>query len=223
MPRGSSPCWLAACALSFIVDHLAVARAWSQAMSGVGREVEVLVKVDVGFHRCGIDPHAAGAAAFVVEVARMKALKLRGLLSHAGQAYLATSDAELEAIGARRSVDAAHARRRGARAGRGDRRDQRRVDADRPLQPRAGRRHRAASRQLRVLRSHPGRPRRGDAGRLRADRDRDGRLEAGAGSHHPRLRQQNAVIRRRARRRIANRIRHRVHDSRRRRSPTPAC
>ena len=112
--------------LSFIVDHLAVAREWSQAMSAVGREVEVLVKVDVGFHRCGIDPHAADAAAFVVEVARMKGLKLRGLLSHAGQAYLATSDAELEAIA---RDEAAMLRTLAAavrRAGRGDRRDQRR-------------------------------------------------------------------------------------------------
>ena len=84
--------------LSFIVDHLAVARGWSQAMSAAGREIEVLVKVDVGFHRCGIDPQAADAAAFIVEVARMNGLRLRGLLSHAGQSYLATSDAEIEAI-----------------------------------------------------------------------------------------------------------------------------
>jgi D-serine deaminase-like pyridoxal phosphate-dependent protein len=84
--------------LSFIVDHPAVARGWSEAMSAAGREIEVLVKVDVGFHRCGIDPQAAGAAAFVVDVARMKGLRLRGLLAHAGQSYLAVEDAAIEAI-----------------------------------------------------------------------------------------------------------------------------
>jgi D-serine deaminase-like pyridoxal phosphate-dependent protein len=84
--------------LSFIVDHPAVARGWSQAMSAAGREVDILIKVDVGFHRCGIDPAAAGATEFVVQTARMKGLNLRGLLSHAGQGYLATSDATLEAI-----------------------------------------------------------------------------------------------------------------------------
>jgi D-serine deaminase-like pyridoxal phosphate-dependent protein len=83
--------------LSFIVDHLEVARGWSRAMTAAGRMVEVLVKVDVGFHRCGIDP-AATAVDIVVDVARMNGLVLRGLLSHAGQSYLATSDAELAAI-----------------------------------------------------------------------------------------------------------------------------
>src|SRR6185312_11361354 len=43
-------------AMSIIVDHLAVARGWSDAMQRAGRTLDVLVKVDVGFHRCGINP-----------------------------------------------------------------------------------------------------------------------------------------------------------------------
>ena len=54
--------------LSFIVDHLDVARGWSEAMTAAGRRVDVLVKVDVGFHRCGIDPAASRAADFVATV-----------------------------------------------------------------------------------------------------------------------------------------------------------
>ncbi len=84
--------------LSFIVDHPAVARGWSDAMTAARREVDVLVKVDVGFHRCGIDPSAPGAIEFIGEVARLPGLRLRGLLSHAGQSYHAMSDAEIEAI-----------------------------------------------------------------------------------------------------------------------------
>src|SRR5436190_3450016 len=42
--------------LSFIVDHPGVARQWSEAMMLRGKQADVLVKVDVGFHRCGIDP-----------------------------------------------------------------------------------------------------------------------------------------------------------------------
>jgi len=38
--------------LSIIVDHADVARGWSDAMQRAGRELDVLVKVDVGFHRC---------------------------------------------------------------------------------------------------------------------------------------------------------------------------
>ncbi|HXW08802.1 MAG TPA: alanine racemase [Vicinamibacterales bacterium] len=86
--------------LSFIVDDLGVARGWSQALQGAGRAVDVLVKVDVGFHRCGIDPEADGAAEFVTRVAELPGLRLRGLLSHAGHAYGAASEAEIAAIAA---------------------------------------------------------------------------------------------------------------------------
>ena len=84
--------------LSFIVDDIDVARGWSDAMAHAGREVDVLVKVDVGFHRCGIDPRASTAPAFVAQVAALPGLRLRGLLSHAGHGYGAKSEAEANAI-----------------------------------------------------------------------------------------------------------------------------
>ena len=84
--------------LSFIVDDLDVARGWSEAIRSAGRHVDVLVKVDVGFHRCGIDPESDGAADFVGSVARLPGLKLCGLLSHAGHAYGAGSESEVCAI-----------------------------------------------------------------------------------------------------------------------------
>jgi D-serine deaminase-like pyridoxal phosphate-dependent protein len=84
--------------LSFIVDHLDVARGWSDAMQRAGREVDVLVKVDVGFHRCGIDPQAANAADVVARIADLPGLRLRGLLSHAGHGYGATSESEVQTI-----------------------------------------------------------------------------------------------------------------------------
>jgi len=81
--------------LSFIVDHPAVARLWSDAMVHAGTRVDVLVKVDVGFHRCGIDPAAAGAVEMIKGVATLPGLRLRGLLAHAGHAYHAHSEDEL--------------------------------------------------------------------------------------------------------------------------------
>jgi D-serine deaminase-like pyridoxal phosphate-dependent protein len=86
--------------LSFIVDDLAVARGWSQALHAQQRTVDVLVKVDVGFHRCGIDPDRADAAELVGKVAELPGLQFRGLLSHAGHAYGAASEAETAAIAA---------------------------------------------------------------------------------------------------------------------------
>jgi D-serine deaminase-like pyridoxal phosphate-dependent protein len=86
--------------VSIIVDHEGVARGWSSTMRGAGRTLDVLVKVDVGFHRCGIDPGDAGAAAFVERVAALPHLRVRGLLSHAGHSYLAGSEEELGRIAA---------------------------------------------------------------------------------------------------------------------------
>jgi D-serine deaminase-like pyridoxal phosphate-dependent protein len=86
--------------LSFIVDHPAVARAWSDAMRHAGRTVDVLIKVDVGFHRCGIDPDPQRAVPFIRDVGSLPGLNLKGLLSHAGQAYHAASEDELRSIAA---------------------------------------------------------------------------------------------------------------------------
>jgi len=80
--------------ISIIVDHLDVARGWSGAMQRAGRTLDVLIKVDVGFHRCGIDP-SGDALGFVQAIASMPGLRLRGLLSHAGHGYHAASEQEL--------------------------------------------------------------------------------------------------------------------------------
>jgi D-serine deaminase-like pyridoxal phosphate-dependent protein len=90
--------------LSFILDHSDVARGWSDALRASGRTVDVLVKVDVGLHRCGIDPEAAGAAEFVANVASLPGLNFRGLLSHAGHAYGAASPAEAADIARREAI-----------------------------------------------------------------------------------------------------------------------
>ena len=84
--------------LSFIVDHPAVAKQWSDAMMIRGKQVDVLVKVDVGFHRCGIDPDAREAMPMIKQVAALPGLRFCGLLSHAGQAYHAHSEDELRTM-----------------------------------------------------------------------------------------------------------------------------
>jgi D-serine deaminase-like pyridoxal phosphate-dependent protein len=104
-------------AISIIVDHPAVAGGWSDAMRAAGRTLDVLVKVDVGFHRCGIDPDAPGALGFLERVASLPGLRLRGLLSHAGHAYGARSAEELEAIAAREAAMLFDLRDRAAAAG----------------------------------------------------------------------------------------------------------
>lgn len=84
--------------LSIVVDDLGVAQAWSDVMQRAGRKLAVLVKIDVGTHRCGVDPRERDAVAFIVSVSRMPGLELRGVLSHAGHSYAATSAADVARI-----------------------------------------------------------------------------------------------------------------------------
>jgi D-serine deaminase-like pyridoxal phosphate-dependent protein len=102
--------------ISIIVDHLDVARGWSDAMQRAGRSLDVLVKVDVGFHRCGIDPQG-DALGFLQVVAALPGLRLRGLLSHAGHSYHAASEEALDAIAAEEAGTLLRLRDRAAAAG----------------------------------------------------------------------------------------------------------
>jgi D-serine deaminase-like pyridoxal phosphate-dependent protein len=87
--------------LSFIVDDPAVAQAWSDLGVARGRRLEVLVKVDVGLHRCGIDPESASAPGTVRAIASMEGLTFRGLLSHAGNGYEKKSEREVRGVAVR--------------------------------------------------------------------------------------------------------------------------
>jgi D-serine deaminase-like pyridoxal phosphate-dependent protein len=89
--------------LSIVVDHLTVARAWSEVMQRANRRLDVLVKVDVGFHRCGIDPDSPAALEFIRSIASLPGLRLRGLLSHAGHGYQAATEDALRVIACRES------------------------------------------------------------------------------------------------------------------------
>ena len=84
--------------ISIVVDDPDVAEAWSTVMAPTGRKLNALVKVDVGFHRCGVDPESARTAVVVRDIAALGGLNFRGLLAHAGHSYGARSAEELEAI-----------------------------------------------------------------------------------------------------------------------------
>jgi D-serine deaminase-like pyridoxal phosphate-dependent protein len=102
--------------ISIIVDHPDVALGWSEAMQRAGRRLDVLIKVDVGFHRCGIDPDQ-DALGFVQRVAALPGLRLLGLLSHAGHGYHAASEEELSAVAQREAEILTSLRERAARSG----------------------------------------------------------------------------------------------------------
>ncbi len=102
--------------ISIIVDHPDVLRGWSDAMRRAGRTLDVLIKVDVGFHRCGIDPNG-DPLGFIQAAAALPGIRLRGLLSHAGHAYHAASEDQLRAIAKEEAETLADLRARAGASG----------------------------------------------------------------------------------------------------------
>jgi D-serine deaminase-like pyridoxal phosphate-dependent protein len=102
--------------ISIIVDHADVLRGWSEAMQRASRTLDVLVKVDVGFHRCGIDPDG-DPLGFIQAAAALPGMRLRGLLSHAGHAYHAASEDQLRTIAKQEAETLADLRTRASASG----------------------------------------------------------------------------------------------------------
>lgn len=83
--------------VSFCVDTVAGARLASACFAERGAEAEVLIEVDTGHGRCGIvwdSPHAEALAKAVRE---LPGLRLVGLLTHGGQAYVGPAEGETPA------------------------------------------------------------------------------------------------------------------------------
>jgi D-serine deaminase-like pyridoxal phosphate-dependent protein len=72
--------------LRFIVDSEIGLDALGAARRQTGLPVSAFIKVDVGLHRCGVDPRSAAAITLAQRMA-VTDIDLFGLLSHAGHAY----------------------------------------------------------------------------------------------------------------------------------------
>lgn len=70
-----------------ICDSRAGAVVLADAAARAGAVLDVLVKVDVGLHRCGVDPATDDGLALAQTIDESRALRFAGLLSHAGHAY----------------------------------------------------------------------------------------------------------------------------------------
>ncbi len=84
----------------FIIDSPAGAAAIGEAAAHHDAPVDVLMKVDVGLHRCGVDPASEAAIRMAESVSGMPRLHLAGLLSHAGHAYSASAPAGVAEVAA---------------------------------------------------------------------------------------------------------------------------
>jgi D-serine deaminase-like pyridoxal phosphate-dependent protein len=73
--------------IRFIADSRETVDALIAGAREAGRKATVFMKVDVGLHRCGVDPNAGTALEVAAAIDGSLELTLAGLLSHAGHAY----------------------------------------------------------------------------------------------------------------------------------------
>ena len=98
--------------LSLIVDHEAVVGELEACAAAQGVRLGVLLKVDCGNHRAGVDPAADASVALAARLSHSPYLDFSGVLTHAGHAYRCGDAGEAAKVAAQeRDVTVAFAER----------------------------------------------------------------------------------------------------------------
>lgn len=80
--------------LSLLTDDAEIPRLLNDAARRHGATVDVFVKIDCGYHRCGVEPHQPEAFEIPRRIRDASHLRFAGILTHAGHSYHARSRAE---------------------------------------------------------------------------------------------------------------------------------
>ena len=84
--------------LALLTDDTQVPGPLGEAARRVGVTFDVFVKVDCGYHRCGVDPESPALLELAQRIGERTNLRFAGLLTHAGHAYHARGPAALRAV-----------------------------------------------------------------------------------------------------------------------------
>src|SRR6201988_4253474 len=84
--------------LSLITDDLGVPELLNAEAKAAGVTLNLFLKVDCGYHRCGVEPHTPGALQIPRSIDSSSNLRFGGILTHAGHSYHCSSKDELMAV-----------------------------------------------------------------------------------------------------------------------------
>ena len=79
------------------VDSVEGAQTLAAPFHAASRTLDVMLKVDVGLHRVGVEPASAGD--FARRIADLPGLRLRGVFTHAGHSYSGETPGAVEEVG----------------------------------------------------------------------------------------------------------------------------
>jgi D-serine deaminase-like pyridoxal phosphate-dependent protein len=83
-----------------LADDEAVVAELEVCAAAQGVRLSVMLKVDCGYHRAGVDPLVATSVALAARIAASPGLDFRGVLTHAGHAYRCRDAAEIAVVAA---------------------------------------------------------------------------------------------------------------------------
>ena len=84
--------------LAVITDDVTVPGPLGEAARQAGVTVDTWVKVDCGYHRCGVDPEGPSLAELARRIGERTHLRFAGILAHAGDSYQARGPTEILAV-----------------------------------------------------------------------------------------------------------------------------
>jgi D-serine deaminase-like pyridoxal phosphate-dependent protein len=82
--------------ITLTADSPEVAEGYSRMAAAASRTLPVLLEIDTGMHRTGVEPQLAGQLAS--KIAALSGLEVIGILTHAGHAHDVTAQPEIEAV-----------------------------------------------------------------------------------------------------------------------------
>lgn len=88
-----------AASLVLMIDSLEQAKALENYAKENDSSFSVVIKINTGLDRCGIEPEEEIVLSFIKELLQLKSLPFAGIMTHAGHAYGASSIEQLEEIG----------------------------------------------------------------------------------------------------------------------------
>ncbi|MCL4212609.1 MAG: alanine racemase [Gemmatimonadales bacterium] len=84
--------------LALITDDAGVPGPLAEAARRAGVTLEVFIKVDCGYHRCGVDPKGHALVELAQRIGERSSLRFAGILTHAGHSYHARGAAAIAAV-----------------------------------------------------------------------------------------------------------------------------
>lgn len=85
---------------TLLIDHEVTAAAASACAAYRGVRLSVMLEIDCGAHRSGLDPADPATVALATQLERCRQLEFRGLLAHAGHAYACCNALEAARVAA---------------------------------------------------------------------------------------------------------------------------